>query len=212
MAKKPTKISKSDQKALYLIEQASTLMLMQRQHVRNLGNITFDTIASHSFHVGIIAYCITRMEGMTHEDGLKAMGIGLMHDLAEARTGDNDFVAKNYTVMDEQKAINDQFDGLAFGADFKNDLAEYEERKTKLTHCVKDADALAQIYMEWTLSWQGNKLAEKWLKADFVSRVPFFRTDSAKKLAKLMEKSDPQEWWWSQFVDKSGPNLKHLNG
>jgi len=204
--------SASNKKALFLIQQASTLMLMQRQHIRNLGNISFDTIASHSFHVGIIAYCISRMEGLSHEEGMRAMSVGLIHDLAEARTGDNDFVSKNYTTMDEEQAIIDQFAGLDFGQDLRNELAEYEERKTKLSHCIKDADALAQIFMEWTLAWQGNKLAEKWFKGDQVHRVPYFRTKAAKEMIKLMKNSDPQEWWWNQFVKKDGPDLKHLNG
>ena len=88
-----------NKKIMYLIQQAGTLMLMNRNHIRNLGNITFDTIASHSFHVAIISYCITRMEGMSHEEGMKAITMGLFHDLQEARTGDNDFVSKNYTVI-----------------------------------------------------------------------------------------------------------------
>lgn len=209
---KQTKKSPNNKRILYLIQQASTLMLMQRQHIRNLGNTSFDTIASHSFHVGIIAYCIARMEKLSHEEGLRAIAVGLIHDLAEARTGDNDFVSKNYTTMDEQKAVDDQFTGIAFGQDLKKELTEYEERKTKLSQCIKDADAVAQICMEWTLSWQGNKLAEKWFKGAMVHRVPYFRTESAKQLVELMKNSDPQEWWWSQFVEKNGPDLKHLNG
>jgi len=201
-----------NKKVLYLIQQAGTLMLMQRNHIRNLGNITFDTIASHSFHVSVIAYCITRMEGMNHEEGLKAMAMGMIHDLAEARTGDNDFISKNYTTMDEQKAVNDQFEGINFGNDLKKEISEYEKRETKISKCVKDADTLAQMYMEWTLSWQGNKLAEKWFKGDMIHRVPHLKTKSAKLLIDLIKKGDPQEWWWNQFVDKKGPNLKHLNG
>ena len=156
--------TKADKKVLHLIQQASTLMLMQRNHTRNLGNITFDTIASHCFHVGVIAYCLTRMEGLSHEEGLKAMAMGVIHDLAEARTGDNDFISKNYTKMDEARAVEDQFKGIDFGKDLKKEVLEYEERTSKISLCVKDADALAQIYMEWTLSWQGNRLAEKWFK------------------------------------------------
>lgn len=201
-----------NQHIMYLIQQAGTLMLMNRNHIRNLGNITFDTIASHCFHVAVIAYCITRMEGFDHGDGLRAMGMGLMHDLAEARTGDNDFVSKNYTTMDEAKAINDQFSGFDFAIDLKNDIEEYEKRESKLSKCVKDADAVAQMYMEWTLSWQGNRLAEKWFKGDMVHRVPGLRTESAKKLIELIKDSDPQEWWWNQFVENAGPNLNHLNG
>jgi hypothetical protein len=66
--------------------------------------------------------------------------------------------------------------------------------------------------MEWSLSWQGNKLAEKWFKGDMIHRVPALHTKSAKKMINAIKDSDPQEWWWNQFVEKSGPDLKHLNG
>jgi putative hydrolase of HD superfamily len=100
-------ISSDNKKIMYLIQQAGTTMLMQRNHVRNLGNSTFDTIASHSFHTAVIAYCITRMEGLSHIYGMRAITVGVLHDLAEARTGDNDFITKNYTTMDEEKAVED---------------------------------------------------------------------------------------------------------
>jgi putative hydrolase of HD superfamily len=201
-----------NKRIMYLIQQAATLMMTNRSHIRNLGNVTFDTLASHCFHVGIIAYLIARMEKCSHHEGMKAITIGIFHDLAEARTGDNDFVTKNYTETNEEKAIRDQFAGFDFGADLQKEIEEYNARKSKLSKCVKDADALAQIFIEWTLSWQGNKLAEKWFKADLKNRLPHLNTQSAKKLVRMLKTSDPQEWWWHQFVEDRGPNLKHLNG
>ena len=62
-------------KVLFLIEQAGTLLQMPRSHVRTLGN-AFDTIASHSYHVSMMAYCIARMEGLSHKDGMKALSMG----------------------------------------------------------------------------------------------------------------------------------------
>lgn len=206
------KIDDENKKIMFLIQQAGTLMMTNRSHIRNLGNITFDTLASHSFHVAVIAYCIARMEKFSHEDGMRAITMGLFHDLAEARTGDADFVTKNYTEVDEDRAIEDQFSGFSFGQDLQNEIKQYNERSSELTKCVKDADCIAQMFMEWSLSWQGNKLAEKWFEGDFIHRVPYLHTKSAKKIIKAIKESDPQEWWWSQFVDKSGPNLKHLNG
>lgn len=205
------KKSEEDKNILHLIQQAGTLMLMNRNHIRNLGNITFDTIASHCFHVATIAYCIARMEGFSHEEGMRALTVGLIHDLAEARTGDNDFISKNYTTMDEERASADQFRGIEFAADLKRELDEYEERQTKLSKCIKDADVVAQMYMEWTLAWQGNKLAEKWFNSDLKLRIPSLKTKSAKKLIRLIKSTDPQDWWWDELMNKK-PNLKHLNG
>ena len=145
-------------KVLFLIEQAGTLLQMPRSHVRTLGN-AFDTIASHSYHVSIMAYCIARMEKLNHEDGMKALAMGLFHDLTEGRTADLDFISKNYTKDNEGKAIQDQFGGAKFGKELKKLLREYNERKSAISKCVKDADQLAQMYHEWALMWRGNKLA-----------------------------------------------------
>jgi len=201
-----------NKRIMYLIQQAGVLMMTNRSHIRNLGNITFDTLASHSFHVAVIAYCIARMEKLSHAEAMKALTMGIFHDLAEARTGDNDFVTKNYTVSDERRAVKDQFSGFSFGKDLLFEIEEYNERKSKISKIVKDADCLAQMFIEWSLSWQGNKLAEKWFKGDFKYRVPNLRTKSAKKLILLIKKSNPQEWWWHDLVAHKGPNLKHLNG
>lgn len=197
-------------RVLYLIQQASMLMEMPRTHVRNLGNNTPDTIASHCYQVSIIAYCLARMEGLSHESGLKAMSMGTLHDLAEARTGDADFVAKNYVTIDEERALQDQFAGLPFGEDLLKLLHEYEERESMEAKCAKDADIIAQMYIEWVLTWRGNKLAERWFEGDFIHRVPFLRTESAKEMALEMKDSHPHEWWWAEFVDK-GVNREHLN-
>jgi len=195
---------------LYLIQQAGMLLEMPRTHIRNLGNNASDTVASHSFQVAIIAYCIARMEKLSHEQGLEAMAMGVLHDLAEARTGDMDFVAKNYTEVNEERAIKDQFADIEFGGDLLKLVEDYEERTSLVAKCAKDADSVGQMYLEWVLAWRGNKLAERWFEGDYVSRVPHFRTESAKKLALAMKDSNPQQWWWSEFVDK-GINLDHLN-
>lgn len=135
------------QQILKLIEQAGVLMWQQRNHKRLLGN-TFDTVASHSHHAAIIAYCICRQEGLSHEDGLKAMAMMVFHDLAEARTTDLDLVAKQYGSVNEEKAIDDQYKNLNFGDDLKKLTYEYKEKKSLIAKCAKDADSLDQIYQE----------------------------------------------------------------
>jgi len=187
-------------------------MLLPRSHNKQLGT-TFDTVASHSHHVSVIAYCIARMEKLTHEQAIKSTTMAVFHDLAEARTGDYDFVAKHYGTPDEEKALKDQFGGFDFGKDLKDLMEEYIERKTLEAKCAKDADSLEQLYLEWVLMWQGNKLAQKWFDSDFKDRIPGLRTESAKKLAFTMKKSNPQEWWWSQFMkDDMAIDLEKLAG
>lgn len=204
---------KPSKKILFLIEQAGTLMQMPRSHVRTLGN-AFDTIASHSYHVAIMGYCIARMEGLSHEEGMKALTMGSFHDFAEARSADLDFISKNYTYDDEDKAIRDQFKNVDFGKDLERLLTEYNDRKSKISKCVKDADQFAQMYHEWVLMWRGNKLAQQWFEGGFKSRIPYFHTKSGKELALELKKSNPNEWWWDELVSKSGQpkNKEHLVG
>ena len=90
-------------------------------------------------------------------------------------------------------------------------VEEYEARESLVSKCAKDADYVGQIYLEWTLAWRGNKLAERWFEGDLIHRVPHLRTETAKRLVLAMKDSNPHAWWWSEFVDK-GINYSHLNG
>ena len=173
----------TNKKILFFVQQAGSLLLMPRTHKRTLGT-TFDTVASHSFHVAVLAYTIARMEELSHSQALEAMAMGLFHDLSEARTGDMDFPARMYTTVNEAKAVKDQFAGMSFGSDLENLIIDYEIRKSKISQCAKDADSLQQFYLEWVLTWQGNRLAEKWYKNDLKNRIPGLFTKSAKTIAK----------------------------
>lgn len=193
----------SSKRNLHFLQQAQSLMRMPRAHIRSLGT-AYDTIASHSHHVSLIAYVIARMEGLSFEEGLVAMAMGVIHDLEEARTGDNDFISKHYSTHDEQKATKDQYSKMKGGTDLERLAKDYSKRKSKTAQCAKDADQIAQMMMEWDLMWQGNKLAGKWFEEDFMNRVPSFYTESAKSLAYQMKDSNPSEWWWTEFVDANG--------
>lgn len=187
-------------------------MQAERNQKKFLGT-GFDTIASHSHHVAVIAYCLARMEGLSHEEGLKCVAMGVFHDLAEARTGDYGFVGKHYGQPDEEKAVDDQFRDLPFGDDLHKVVDEYEERQSLAAKCAKDADSLEQLYLEWVLMWQGNKMAQRWFKSDFIDRVPALKTESAKKIAMEMKESDPQDWWWTEFLeDEAAKDVSKLVG
>lgn len=197
-------------KSFFLIQQAASLLVMPRAHKRSLGT-SFDTIASHSYHVSVIAYVIAKLEGLSDQEAQKACTMWVFHDLAEARTGDHDFIAKKYNWCEEEKAIQDQFKDVV-GWEWLVDLVqEYEERQSHIAKCAKDADSLAQTYHEWVLMRQWNKLAEDRFRGDQEKRVPFLKTESAKKLATMMIESNPNERRRDEFVHKSF-NQKDLTG
>lgn len=196
--------------ALYLIQQAGQLMLMPRAHKRNLGT-SYDTIASHTFHVSFIALVLAKMEWLSDADAYKASTMALLHDLAEARTGDHDFIAKNYNKCDEMKAIDDQFKDLGFANPFHDLLDEYEERSSVIARIVKDADNLAQFFHERVLMLQGNKLAEQRYTIDKTKRGVSLFTQSAKIIADKMDDSNPNERWRTEFVENNF-SQKNLTG
>jgi 5'-deoxynucleotidase YfbR-like HD superfamily hydrolase len=199
-----------EQRVFDFIAETGSLMFMKRTHQRSLIN-TFDTVASHSHHVGIIAYSLCRMEKLSHEDGLKALAMGSLHDAQEARTGDFDLAAKHYGKTDEEKAFNDLISGLPFGSELKELFSEYEERETLLSKCVKDADAIEQLYEIWILTNLGNQLASRWFKDFYKDIVPYLRTKSAKKIAMLFKGAHPHDWWYEDLV-QSGKRNTYLNG
>lgn len=187
------------QKELFFIQQAGSLLQMPRAHTRTLGT-TFDTIASHSFHVATIAYVISKMEGLTDQEAQKACTIAVFHDVAEARTGDHDFIAKKYNECDEERATKDQCKHVVGWDGLLECLEEYEQRKSKIAQCVKDADHLAQMYHERVLMWQWNKLAQQRREDGMEKRVPYFFTESAKSIIEAMKQSNPNERRRDEFV------------
>ena len=186
---------------LHFIQQAGVLMQMPRSHKKNLGN-TYDTVASHSHHVSVIAYAIAKEEGLSETESLRCMAMAVFHDMAEARTGDMDFIAKHYVEVDEDKAKDAQFAGLSFSKDLTVLLDEYEARSSLIAKCAKDADGLEQMYQEWQLMWQGNKIAQKWFESDLNDRVPNFYTQTTKRIATELKESWPNDWWWSEFMEQ----------
>lgn len=192
----------SSRNSFFLIQQAGALLQMPRAHRRNLWT-AFDTIASHSYHVATIAYIICKMEWHSDEDAMKACTIGIFHDLAEARTGDHDFIAKKYNDCDEHKAVKDQFSNVDGWTWLQHLLDEYKLRQSAVTKCVKDADQIAQIYHERVLMRQGNKLAAQRFDGDQEKRVPYLYTESAKTLATHMLDSNPNERRRDEFVTKN---------
>ena len=193
---------------LYLIQQFGLLTILPRAQLEHLAT-SKDTVASHGYQTAAIAYCLSRMEGLSHAEALQSVGMAIFHDVAEARTGNIGFVEKNYIEADRDKAINDALKDISFSEDVKNLLKEYKNKQTLISLCARDADSLAQIYSEWALMWQGNKLAGNWFESDFNDRIPSLKTESAKKLAYAMKDSNPNEWWWSQFLEKD--TVKDIN-
>ncbi|MCL5795089.1 MAG: HD domain-containing protein [Patescibacteria group bacterium] len=152
------------------------------------------SVAEHINRVVFIGYTMASIDHSV--DQLKVITMCLLHDLAEGRTSDLNYVHQKYTQVDNSEIINDFKKKLPFGENIGEILEEYEARQTKEALLAKDADTL-----EWILSLKeeldtGNTKAESWIP----SAVKRLKTEIAKVLAEKIIKTSSDRWW---FADKN---------
>ncbi len=166
------------------------------------------SIAEHTNRTVFIGMVLAMLEPDVDSD--KVIKMCLLHDLAEARTGDLNYVNQKYALADEEKAAVELAKTLDFGDKFIELLTEYKDRKTKESILAKDAD---QIEFVLTLKEQvdiGNKRAETWMP----SALKRVSSPVAKSLAELIIKTDSDAWWFgnkddSWWVDRGGKDHPH---
>ncbi len=162
----------------------------QRFHMANVANN-----AEHMFRVIWIALTIAKREGKD-VDTEKIVKIAMAHDVAESRTGDVDYLSRQYVDRHEDKALADMFEDTSLGEEFIALLKEYEERKTLEARIVKDADNL-DVDMELReQSATGIKLAgeDSWTNMrKHVGETKLF-TAAAREMHKAIWLSNPHDW------------------
>ena len=87
-----------------------------------------ESVAEHSFMITFIAFAMAQMD--PEIDALKLISMCLVHDLPEARTGDLNYVQKNYVASDEAKAVQDTIQDIPFGPAMAGLIHEFRDRKS----------------------------------------------------------------------------------
>jgi putative hydrolase of HD superfamily len=189
---------KEEQKIVDFFFEVGTMRKLARMHRQTLlTDDLSDNIASHSYRAAIIGWHLAKMEGI---DPYKTVMMCLFHDVAEARTGDHNWVHKKYVKLFEDEILADQLGTLPYG-DLHDFVTEYDQRESKEAVIAKDADLLDQILLLREYEWQGNKEAAIWLKGKEGSTTKTndqganLRSESAKKIAKEAFSRDPSAWW-----------------
>lgn len=169
------------------------LMRMHRQVL--LTDDLSDSIASHSYRVAVIGWFLAKSE---KADLYKTVMMCLLHDMAEVRTGDHNWVHKKYIKVFDKEINDEQLGTLPFG-DLKDLVDEYEGRKTAEAILAKDADLLDQVLLLREYEWQGNQEARIWLRGKSGRKeneqVMRLKSKTAKKLGIAIMKEDPSSWW-----------------
>jgi putative hydrolase of HD superfamily len=148
--------------------------------------------AEHVFRVIFIALILARAEGVKNEE--KIIKMALVHDIAETRTNDHHYVQSVYTKRDEESATRDMFEGSILENLNSEYLKEYRERKTIEAKIVKDADNLDVDIELKEVEERGHSLPKKWKTTRKLILDKKLYTNSAKKLWKMLQKSDPADW------------------
>lgn len=92
------------QNDLDLLYELGALRLLDRQwvrfHLQGVANLT-----EHHYRVAWIAMILAKHEKATATDTIIKMA--LVHDIGESRTGDVDYLARQYVERNEHKAVRD---------------------------------------------------------------------------------------------------------
>jgi len=154
-----------------------------------------ETVAEHSFCTAFIAFVMARMSPSVDESRLVSMC--LLHDLPEARTGDFNYVHKQYVKADEDRAVADMVSGIPFGDDIAGLIAEFNAKQTLEAKLAHDADQIAFMLDLKQVKDIGSPGPDRWIphvKARLL-------TGLGKKLAEAILKRPWDAWWEKTYTE-----------
>jgi len=160
----------------------------QRFHMANVANNS-----EHMFRVAWIALVIAAREGQKVDTG-KIVKMAIAHDIAESRTGDVDYLSRQYVKRDEAKALHDMLEDTSLSDEFAELLEEYEIRESLESRIVKDADNLDVDMELQEQAATGIRLTKDW--EQFRKQVASTKlyTETARKMHAEIWSAHPHDW------------------
>jgi putative hydrolase of HD superfamily len=127
-------------------------------------------------------------------DVTKVAKMVMVHDIAESRTGDADYLARQYVERNEELGIRDMLLGTNLEDEFVSLWLEYEHKASKEAKLVKDADNLEIDFEIAEQEAIGQILPKFWHEnRAFVAKEKLY-TPTAKRIYKALLTSDPHTW------------------
>ena len=152
------------------------------------------SVAEHLFHTAMIAYMLAYLEPKADKNKMVLMA--LVHDIGEGRTSDHNYVHQRYGRLAEEQAVTDISKNLPFGNELLELFKEEQERITLEAKLVKDADILEWIATLRGEEVKGNKKSKEWIDIAYKR----LKTDTAKKLGKILLEKNPDSWRFLIFI------------
>ncbi|HEY4160562.1 MAG TPA: HD domain-containing protein [Candidatus Saccharimonadales bacterium] len=175
----------------FLYEIGAVRLIPRQWHRFHMGGVA--NLADHHFRVAWLALVIAAREGVKVDDA-KMLKMALAHDIAESRTGDVDYLARQYVERDESKGLADMLADTSVHEEIMQLVSEYEERGSLEAKIVKDADNLDVDMELQEQAAQGHTLPGDWRKnRELVGRTKLY-TDTARKIQAAIFASNPHDW------------------
>jgi putative hydrolases of HD superfamily len=173
--------------------------LFEMGHLKNvprsgwllLGIPQPETIAEHSFRVGIVGITLAAMEGGA--DIGRTAALCILHDAHETRIGDVPSVGRAYvtTAIPEAVTAHQTAAMPAAAARAIQDLvAEFEATETTESRLAHDADKIETLLQAMEYRTRGHA-TEPWRDTSIAA----LRTGVGQQLAQAIVNSDPRHWW-----------------
>ncbi|MGW4370316.1 HD domain-containing protein [Nocardia takedensis] len=176
--------------------EAGRLKTLPRTGWQIAGIAHPESVADHSYRVGILAYVIAVLEGLPDPD--RAATLGLFHDLPECRLGDIPAVGRAYiTAADPGRVVADQTVALPapLADGIQAIIDEHESAKrpdaTPAARCSRDADKLDCLLQAREYETTGNRRTDVFVR----TMLDALTTPTAKALGQAALEVDPAEWW-----------------
>lgn len=159
---------------------------------KQFENLDYENLVEHHFRVAWIALILARREGVTNTE--KIIKMAMSHDIAESRTGDANYLSRQYVTRDEKTGIKDILKGTSIEDEFLTLWEEYEKRESIEAKIVKDADNLDVDLELREQEAKGYPRSDKWkkMRQRVISKNLF--TKSAKDLWDEIQKANPNDW------------------
>lgn len=173
--------------------------LFEMGHLKNvprsgwllLGIPQPESIAEHSFRVGMAAIILAALDGSV--DLGRTAALALMHDAHETRIGDIPSVGRAYVTTAIPEAVTAHQtsampDSAAKALQALN--AEYEANETPEARLAHDADKIETLLQAKEYQAKGHA-TEPWCDTS----VAALRTGVGQQLAQAIVNADPHHWW-----------------
>lgn len=121
-----------------LLFEVGTLRHVPRMW-RQFGGHDFANVAEHSFRVAWIALVLAKWAGASSG---RVVELALIHDLAESRTGDTNYVNRIYVRADHEAAMRDAGQGTCLDQDLHELWNEWTKVETLESQLAHDADQI----------------------------------------------------------------------